>query len=98
MWNSRWSFLLLYWTLNWYVSSGNIDTLSNVVDDPVYVFSGKYDTVVDPGIVKLNEQLYTGLGADVKTNFEMATQHGFLTDNFGASCAVLDKPNYINNW
>jgi len=87
----------LQWKLNSYASVGSIDGPSNVVNDPVYVFSGKYDTVAYPGIVKLNEQLYTRLGANVKTNFNMPAHHGFPTDNFGGKCAVLNSKNFINN-
>ncbi|CAF1184393.1 unnamed protein product [Adineta steineri] len=75
----------------------NIDSLSNIRNDPVYAFSGKYDTVVLPGIATLNEQLYTRFGANVKTNFNMLAHHGFPTDNFGGKCDELNKPNFINN-
>ncbi|CAF1184344.1 unnamed protein product [Adineta steineri] len=75
----------------------SIDSLSNIRNDPVYAFSGKYDTVVLHGIATLNEQLYTRFGANVKTNFNMLAHHGFPTDNFGGNCNELNKPNFINN-
>ena len=88
----------LKWKLDSYASSGSVDNPSNVANDPVYVFSGKYDTVAYPGIVKLNEQLYSKLGANVKTNFDMAAHHCFPTDNFGTKCSALNTENFINNW
>lgn len=84
--------------LNWYASTGNIDAPSNVVNDPVYVFTGKYDTIVYPAIAKLNAQLYSRLGANVKTNLDISAHHGFLSDHYGGSCATPNAPNYINNW
>jgi len=83
--------------LKWYESTGSIDDLSNIQDDPVYIFTGKHDTVAAPAVVKLNEKIYSSLGANIKTNYDMAATHGFPTDNFGKTCAVLDSKSYINN-
>jgi hypothetical protein len=79
-----------------YFSLGSIDNPSNILNDPVYVFSGKYDSVASPAVVKLNEKLYSRLGANVKTNFDMAAEHCFPTENFGATCSTLNKDNFIN--
>lgn len=84
--------------INTYKLSGSIDDPANMANDSVYVFSGKYDTVAYPGVVKINKDLYSRLGANVKTNFDMAAHHGFPTENFGAKCNVLNKENFINNW
>ncbi|CAF3813204.1 unnamed protein product [Adineta steineri] len=83
--------------INSYALTGSIDSPTNIASDSVYVFSGKYDTVAYPGVVKLNEDLYKRFGANVKTNFDMAAHHGFPTNNFGAKCAVLNKDNFIND-
>jgi len=80
-----------------YESWGNIDNTTNLKNDPVYIFSGKYDTVSSPGIVKLNGQIYTSLNAKVKTNYDMGSAHGFPTENYGLSCMVLNMYSYINN-
>ena len=88
----------LEWKLNYYASFGSIDDPSNIEDDPVYVFSGTKDTVAYPGVVKLNEDLYSRLKAKVKTNFDMVAHHGFPTENFGGRCETLNAENYINNW
>ena len=88
----------LQYKIKSYRSSGSIDDPSKLKDDPVYVFSGKYDTVAYPGVVKLNADLYSRLGANVKTNFDMAASHGFPTENFGSQCASLNTKNYLNDW
>jgi hypothetical protein len=92
------STLALQWTIESYALSGSIDDPSTIANDPVYVFSGKYDSVVYPGIAKLNEELYLRFGANVKTNFDMPANHCFPTENFGDECATLNSKNYINNW
>ncbi|CAF3895029.1 unnamed protein product [Rotaria sp. Silwood2] len=83
--------------LKWYDSIGSVDDISNIQGDPVYIFTGKYDLVARPSTVKLNEDVYSKLGANIKTNYDMAATHGFPTDNFGKSCATLNLENYINN-
>lgn len=81
-----------------YDSLSMIDRRSNIQNDSVYIFTGKYDTVALPGIVKLNEQIYSSLGARIKTNYDMAATHGFPTENYGLSCMILNLNSYINNW
>jgi poly(3-hydroxybutyrate) depolymerase len=81
-----------------YVTGGSADPTSNVRDDPVYIFTGKNDRTVIPGVVKVNEQIYSPLGANIKTNYDLPANHGFPTDNFGGKCDVLYSANYINNW
>ncbi|CAF5017607.1 unnamed protein product [Rotaria sp. Silwood1] len=83
--------------LPWYGSMGSIDNVSNIHGDPVYIFTGKYDLVARPSTVKINEDVYSELGANIKTNYDMAATHGFPTDNFGKSCSTLNLENYINN-
>jgi poly(3-hydroxybutyrate) depolymerase len=85
-------------TIKTYALTGSIDDPATIINDPVYVFSGKYDSVVYPGTVKLNEDLYSRFGANVKTNFDMSANHCFPTESYGAECAVLNKKSYINDW
>ncbi|CAF1146030.1 unnamed protein product [Rotaria sp. Silwood1] len=80
-----------------YERAGSIDSLANIKDDPVYIFSGKYDPIALPGLVKLNEKLYLPLGANLKTNYDMPATHGFPTETFGGKCAIPNLDNYINN-
>jgi predicted esterase len=81
-----------------FVSAGTVDSTSNIRDDPVYIFSGKYDPVALPSIVKLNEKLYSSLGANIKTNYDLPATHGIPTEHFGNKCAIPNTANFINNW
>lgn len=81
-----------------YVSAGSADPTTHLRNDPVYIFSGTNDHTVAPDVVKINEQIYTSVGAHVKTNYEIPANHGFVTDNFGGLCEILDLPDFINNW
>ncbi|CAF0842462.1 unnamed protein product [Rotaria sordida] len=80
-----------------YASAGKIDSLLNIENDSVYIFSGTKDSVTLPSIVKLNEKIYAVLGANIKTNYELPATHGFPTNNFGENCDVLNTKNFINN-
>jgi poly(3-hydroxybutyrate) depolymerase len=81
-----------------YVSAGTADPTSNLKDDPVYIFSGTNDRVASPSVVKLHEKIYSSVGADIKTNYDIPANHAFVTDNYGGSCTQLNSQNYINNW
>ena len=81
-----------------YVTGGSADDTSNVKDDPIYIFTGTNDRTVIPGVVKINEQIYSSLGANIKTKYDLAANHGFPTENFGGKCDVLYSANFINNW
>jgi hypothetical protein len=81
-----------------FMSAGTVDDTSNIVNDPVYIFSGKYDPIALPSIVKLNEKLYSILDANVKTNYDLPATHGIPTEHFGSKCAVPNLSNYINKW
>jgi hypothetical protein len=81
-----------------YVQAGSADPTSHIKNDPVYIFSGTNDHTVSPDVVKINEQIYTTLGAHIKTNYDLPANHGFITDNFGGPCELLNFVNYINNW
>jgi poly(3-hydroxybutyrate) depolymerase len=81
-----------------YVQAGSADPTSHIKNDPVYIFSGTNDHTVSPEVVKINEQIYTSLGAHVKTNYDLPANHGFITDHFGGPCELLNFVNYINNW
>lgn len=80
-----------------YISFGHADDTSNIKDDPVYIFTGKNDRTVIPGVVQVNEKIYSPLGANIKTNYDLPANHGFPTENFGGKCEVLSAANFINN-
>jgi poly(3-hydroxybutyrate) depolymerase len=79
-------------------SEGTIDSISNIVGDPVYIFSGKYDPVVLQPIAKLNEQLYSSYNTSIKTNYDLPATHGVPTVNYGEPCAILNVATFINKW
>jgi poly(3-hydroxybutyrate) depolymerase len=81
-----------------YVTAGSADPTSHIKNDPVYIFSGTSDHTVSPDVVKINEKIYSSLGAHIKTNYDLPANHGFVTDNFGGPCELLNLANYINNW
>ncbi|UJR13347.1 hypothetical protein I4U23_000365 [Adineta vaga] len=78
-------------------SSGLIDSTANIVNDPVYIFSGKYDPVALPGMVKLNEKVYASLNANMKTNYDLPATHAVPTEHYGGKCAIPNLSTYINN-
>jgi len=80
------------------VSAGTADSTSNLKNDPVYIFSGRYDPVVLPYVVKLNEKIFSSFSTNIKTNYHMGATHGFITDNFGGICEFPDFKYFINNW
>jgi poly(3-hydroxybutyrate) depolymerase len=81
-----------------YVSAGTADPTSNLRNDPVYIFSGKNDVIASPSVVKLHEKIYSSVGANVKTNYDIPANHAFVTNNFGGSCPLLNSQNFINDW
>ena len=80
------------------VSAGTADPISNLVNDPVYIYSGLNDPIVSHEVAKLNGKIFESLNTSIKTNYEMRATHGFATNDFGASCDILDVEYYINNW
>ncbi|CAF1506109.1 unnamed protein product [Rotaria magnacalcarata] len=88
---------LLERKLKSFENDGSIDSLANIKDDPVYIFSGKYDPIALPSLVKLNEKLYSSFSANIKTNYDLPATHGFLTETYGGSCAIPNLDTYINN-
>jgi poly(3-hydroxybutyrate) depolymerase len=81
-----------------YVESGSADPTSHLKNDPVYIFSGTNDHTVVQDVVKINEQIFSSVGAKIQTNYGTPANHGFVTDNYGGLCAMLNFPQYINNW
>lgn len=81
-----------------YVTAGTADPTSNLKNDSVYIFSGRYDPVVFSDVVKLNGQIFSSFGANIKTNYKMPATHGYITDNFGGPCEIPDLKYFINNW
>jgi poly(3-hydroxybutyrate) depolymerase len=80
-----------------YVSAGSADPTSNLKNDPVYIFSGTNDRVAYQSVVKIHETIYSSVGADIKTKYDIPASHAFVTDNYGGACALLNS-EFINDW
>jgi poly(3-hydroxybutyrate) depolymerase len=75
-----------------------IDALSGLADDNVYLFSGTEDQTVTRPVVKAAEQFYKEVGVDPGnlTLVEGEGGHAFLTEEGGAACGITDKP-YVSD-
>lgn len=75
-----------------FATEGEIDSLDGLQDDVVLIYSGKLDTVVDPGVVKKTGDWYANLGARVVPVFNVSSEHCMPTDNYGNACSTLGSP------
>ncbi|CAC5419973.1 unnamed protein product [Mytilus coruscus] len=78
---------------------GNVDSTYHMRHDKVYIFAGQSDSVVKPGNGPNIQRYYNHytLHSNVKTVFNINAEHGQPTDNYGGTCNVLSKSNYLNN-
>lgn len=73
----------------------SIDSLANIASSKVFLFSGKSDTTVFPGVMKQLNAMYTDYGAQITAVFDFNTVHGIPTIDFGVSCSTMKTP-FIN--
>eukprot|EP01100_Stratorugosa_tubuloviscum_P007087 TRINITY_DN2982_c4_g1_i1.p1 TRINITY_DN2982_c4_g1~~TRINITY_DN2982_c4_g1_i1.p1 ORF type:complete len:333 (-),score=151.03 TRINITY_DN2982_c4_g1_i1:70-1068(-) len=73
---------------------GHIDVLNNLTTQAVFLFSAKFDTVVNTGVVKKLAQYYDQVanGISVKTNYDVSGEHTFPTTDYGNQCTMLKSP------
>ncbi|CAF1329704.1 unnamed protein product [Didymodactylos carnosus] len=83
--------------INSYASSALIDKVDNLSSNPIYIFHGKSDHTIAENVVKVNEQIYKPYNVRIKTNYDTMANHGFVTDNYGGKCEILESTQYINN-
>ncbi|XP_052811890.1 uncharacterized protein LOC128239328 [Mya arenaria] len=79
---------------------GNIDATSHMSHDRVYIYNGKLDSVINPGIGQKIADFYghfVNPSSNIKTVFNVSSEHGQITDNFGGACGQLQSSNFINN-
>ncbi|XP_045199050.2 uncharacterized protein LOC123553387 isoform X1 [Mercenaria mercenaria] len=80
---------------------GEIDAVTNMANDKVYILNGRADTTVNPGIGPVIESYYEHFVSDrrnVKTNFDINSQHCMPTDNYGVKCSLSAAgSHYISN-
>ncbi|KAL9656650.1 hypothetical protein ABK040_002921 [Willaertia magna] len=83
-----------------YAKQGLIDPLENLLKHKIYLYSGSKDTVVVPGVMKKLLEQYTDTfnvpKENIVTNFDTASEHAMITDDFGNRCDYAGSP-YINN-
>jgi len=77
-------------------SRGDIDSLDNLANHKVFIFSGTQDATVKPSVVKSLETFYDDLGVGtIRTNFNLAAAHAFPTLTYGNPCTSAYTP-YIS--
>ncbi|SNS48578.1 Prolyl oligopeptidase family protein [Noviherbaspirillum humi] len=77
-------------------SLGTIDPSSNLRGQPVYLWSGTQDTVVNPlEMADLNTE-YKHYGAKVHFDNTFPAAHGWESPNGELSCGTLDSPFMVN--
>ncbi|XP_038065264.1 uncharacterized protein LOC119735575 [Patiria miniata] len=81
-----------------YASSGKVDATSNMASDRVYLFSGTQDSVVQTDLVQKLEDYYEEFipAANIKTVYDVAAGHAFITEDNGSSCGTNWVP-FIND-
>lgn len=79
-------------------SSGRIDDLSNLQSSRLYIYSGTGDTVVVPGVVAKTKEFFSTFipSANITFKNDIASEHSWVTDNYGNGCGTLGSP-YISN-
>ncbi|XP_006814221.2 poly(3-hydroxybutyrate) depolymerase-like [Saccoglossus kowalevskii] len=79
-------------------ASGDIDPVSNLADDHVYLFSGTLDTTVVQGVVKQLESYYTEFIplSQIATKYDVAADFAMITEHYGNACDTSRTP-YIND-
>ena len=79
-----------------YEELGLIDSMSNLAESRVFIYSGESDYIVWPGVVKKNEEFFRKLGSHIKSDYSIKSVHCMPTDFYGNECSHLGDP-YINN-
>jgi len=80
-------------------SDGDIDPLSNLADDRIYVFAGTVDTVVVPEVGPTIVEYYSAFmdSSNIYTKFDIEAEHGWPTVDQGTACDTQNSNNYIND-
>lgn len=84
--------------MEWMQDSLQIDSLKNIRDTKVYLYSGTKDTVVHQGVVKkLEAQLETWVDPDkIHTEYSIPSVHSWVTDYTGHECGTFETPFIVN--
>ena len=73
-----------------------IDASSNLIGQPVYLWSGTQDTVVNPLEMADLDSEYRHYGARVQFDNQFPAAHGWESPNGELSCGTLDSPFMVN--
>ncbi|XP_025083450.1 uncharacterized protein LOC112557673 [Pomacea canaliculata] len=78
---------------------GNIDSTSNMRNDRVWIYAGTHDSVVKPAAGEKIRDYYAHYvnQNNIKTVFNIASEHCMPTANYGGRCDALNSDNYLNN-
>ena len=79
-------------------SNREIDDLSFLSSTKLFIETGRFDTIVTPGVVSKSEQFYRKYINSTNTliKSDLPAEHCWPTDSFGKGCIHLGEP-YINN-
>jgi hypothetical protein len=81
-------------------AADKIDSISNLANDRLYIFTGRRDEVVASVVVRSTLQFYENLGvnsAQIKFIDTAPAGHAIITDNPEDSLLATNQPPYINN-
>ncbi|XP_039269886.2 poly(3-hydroxybutyrate) depolymerase-like isoform X2 [Styela clava] len=77
---------------------GRISSLNNLYNSRLYLFSGKEDSIVKPGVMTKAQEFYEEFvnPANILTQYDIVAEHGFVTMNNGGACNRIYR-TYIND-
>ncbi len=76
-------------------ADGAIAALSNLADDPVWLFHSPSDPIVSPDTSRAAVDFYSPLSVSLQPVFDVPVIHGFPTLNQGVACEAFESP-YLN--
>lgn len=81
-----------------YSARGDIDDLSNLKNQKVYIYAGKSDKTVNPAASQKLEQFYETFTnvSNLLVEYSINSGHAHITDDYGNACGTSNLP-YINN-
>jgi hypothetical protein len=73
---------------------GLIDSVGNLTQTPLYLYSGINDSIVYQAEMKATEVFFAKYISRAKTQsvWNINSEHGYITDNFGGGCAAPGPP------
>ncbi|RYG64735.1 PHA-depolymerase-like protein [archaeon] len=79
---------------NDYALLGQIDPVSHLRDDKVFLFSGQEDSVVNPHVVQALQKYYAAFlpAQNIQTEYSVRAEHLFPTVSYGEDCDTLGSP------